>query len=894
MKTHTTINGREFDFEHHPAAPAIAVIRESAGLTGTKFSCGAGVCGACTVLVDGAPCVTCLMPARALRERDVTTIEHFDADNLHPVQRAFLVHDGLQCGFCTPGFIMEAIAFYERRRAEFGTAEPTRSEIAAAMAGHLCRCGAYVGIYEAIRSAIVGDFDNYTSLEHARRDGLEKVTGSAQYTVDVQLPGMLDAALLGSPHANARVVSVNTARAEAMDGVKAVVDVLSDSHRVARYVGCPIVAVAAVDRATAKRAIDAIDVTYEVRDFVVDADQAMRAGAPVVYPEPKKSPPNASEGPIPPGSWDHNVRTPILNRALSKSKGTAQRALAAVRRGQKGLHLIEATYQSPAQSHAAFEPHACVAHWESAERLTVYASTQSIAHLHQLIVKAWNLKPDNVTVLSPYVGGAFGAKQGMLLENSAAIALARKAGAPVKLVFSRRDELVHGGCRASVKNEIALVVDDHGSPRGLTSRAYGNTGIAVQSQVVGWQRFTYKGPKDCEDFDVTTNSGPVKPMRAPSGPAAFFALESAVDEAAHRLRMDPVSLRRKWDDSDVRESLYDWIDSIPEWRARHEPGHDTGRFQSGIGFAIGNWFTVYSNSTRVQIDTSPEGGLVVSCAVQDMGQGARSVLAKAVADALGIPISQVNTSIGHSGHVKGPTASASRVTASIYPCALEAADMLRTRLTGAAVAQLQVTAAVWTDGGVRHARGFLPLPELLAVLPSISVTSKRRGANGPLDLLGMAPSGEPDASLFPRMTGSVCLMSVRVDTRLGRVHPEKVWVGMSVGRIVNPVLADSQIYGAVIQSLGLSITEERQYDNTTGTLLSSGMEEYRIPGMGEVPLVETFFDQSRFSGMKGGACGLSELATLAIPPALGNAVFNATGWRPTIYPLTPDRVLGRV
>ena len=144
------------------------------------------------------------------------------------------------------------------------------------------------------------------------------------------------------------------------------------------------------------------------------------------------------------------------------------------------------------------------------------------------------------------------------------------------------------------------------------------------------------------------------------------------------------------------------------------------------------------------------------------------------------------------------------------------------------------------------------------------------------------------------MTGSVCVMTVEVDTRLGRVIPKQVWMGISAGHIVNPPLADSQIYGAVIQNLGFTLTEERHYDPHTATLLSSGMEEYRIQGIGDTPPVTTFYDETRFSKMKGGASGLAELSTLAIPAALGNAVFHATGWRPIELPLTPARVLPHV
>lgn len=891
-----TFNGNAVTFSHDPDASAIEIIRDSLGLTGTKYSCGAGVCGVCTVLVNGSPCVTCLTPAGALDQKEVTTIERFGAEDLHPVQRAFLVHDALQCGFCTPGFVVESIAFFDRWRAEHGKTEPSREQIAEALAGHLCRCGANVGIYEAVRTALRGDFDNedpmaHSHLEHARRDGLEKVTGRARYTVDVQLPNMLVGKILSSPHAHALVKAVWTERANAIEGVKAIVTVMDDPHHVVRYVGTPILAVAAIDEETADAALAAIEIEYEVRPFVVDPIAARAPGAPVVYPERRKHAPNASEGPIPPGKWNGNERTPILNSILSKRRSVAARAVQESQSAATELQLITHTYITPAQTHTALEPHACVAHWTTPDHLTVYASTQGISQLQQQIAKRYKLKRENVNVISPYVGGAFGSKQGFIVENRAAIELAEKAGAPVKLVFSRLQEMTFGGCRPMVHNELSMAVDARGSLRGLVSRAYGYTGTAVQSQVAPWLRFMYHGPKDCRDIDVVTNTAPARPMRAPGGPAAFWALESAVDEVAHRLRIDPVALRRQWDMSDVRESLYAWVESIPEWKNRADAPVGAGRFRSGIGFAAGNWFSAYSNGTRVQIETSSAEGVVASCAVQDMGQGSRSVIARAVADTLGVPISTVDARVGNSDYVEGPICSASRATASLYPASIEAAELLRERLVSVAARELRIEGASWSNGGVLHSRGHIPLSELVAKISAQKVISNKRGANSVRDVLGRFPEGELGISLFPKMTGSVCVMSVDVDTRLGRIFPRKVWVGMSAGHIVNPTLADSQIYGAVIQNLGLALTEERHHDPTTGTLLTFGLEEYRIQGIADTPQIEIHYDQTRFAKMKGGASGLSELSTVAIAPALGNAVFHATGWRPTELPLTPERVL---
>src|SRR5829696_2789132 len=192
-KLSVKVNDNEHALDANPDEPAVGVLRDRLGLTGTKLVCGAGVCGACTVLVDGTPMVSCLLPCSALEEREVTTVEGLGGT--HPVQRAFAAHDALQCGYCTPGFVMEAAAFVDAWQ---GDEPPTRAEIADAMAGHLCRCGAYQAIYAAIADACTGAYDQPAEIDPPRVEAMEKVTGSARYTTDVRLDGQLEGVIVRS------------------------------------------------------------------------------------------------------------------------------------------------------------------------------------------------------------------------------------------------------------------------------------------------------------------------------------------------------------------------------------------------------------------------------------------------------------------------------------------------------------------------------------------------------------------------------------------------------------------------------------------------------------------------------------------------------------------------
>lgn len=309
----TTINGIENELaDVGVTETAVHSLRQRCQLTGTKLVCGSGVCGACTIRVNGTPMVSCLLPAHHLEGQSIQTIEQYAGENLHPVQRAVMVHDGLQCGYCTPGFIIESIAFYERWREIEGTKRPSREEVAAALAGHLCRCGAYLGIYAAVQAACAGEFDEATEVIPQRVDALEKVTGAAKYTTDIQLNGQLVGQILRSPYAHARVVAIDTTATAQMPGVKAIANFV-EPGAVMRYVGQSLTAVAATDHDTAQAALAAITIQYEQLPTVIGLEAAMAANAPEIWQNAQSEAPSAGEGLTLPGTWEGNVRKTRIN-----------------------------------------------------------------------------------------------------------------------------------------------------------------------------------------------------------------------------------------------------------------------------------------------------------------------------------------------------------------------------------------------------------------------------------------------------------------------------------------------------------------------------------------------------------------------------------------------------
>ena len=863
---------------------ALDVIRTGVGLTGAKLGCGAGTCGACTVLVDGEPQVTCLLPATSLADREITTVEAIGkgtaSADLHPIQRAFLAADALQCGYCTPGYIVEAAAFHDRWRAEHGTTEPSRDDIAAALAGHLCRCGAYTAIYAAVAAACRGDHDT-DQVEYARVDGPAKVTGAAKYTVDVQLEGMLEGHIVRSPVAHGILRSIDLSAASAMPGVVAVHRLVPDDGRI-RFVGQEIAAIAAVDADTARAAVRQVALDIEALPAVITIDDAQKAGAPVLYPDRKarKTIPNASEGPLLGASWDGNTRGPFSASALMRPR----RARKGIDDAAKAGSLVADTWEAHVQCHTTLEPHAAVARFD-AGRLEVWASTQSCAHLAEDLAQRFKLK-DEVVVHAEYVGGGFGAKVGLQMETLVAVELARAAGAPVRVALSREEELITGGFRPGQRVEMAVAMSVNGSLMGISHQSVNDSGVAVGHLSGILTRVMYPSPKkDLDDFDVVTNTPPGKPFRGPGGPATFFALEGAIDQLAHDTGEDPIEVRRRWDPNVPRLKLYDWIETLDAWNDRGPVGQDTGRYRRGVGLASGGWYHFFDPHTQLELEAGP-AGFVARTACQDMGNGTRALIAAAVGQRLGVPATAIDVAIGDSRAVHGPISAGSRTASSLTPAAEDAADQLIEAMVD--LAEAKGLGSVPVAGGVTSGNGsVVPWSEILqGEAPIRTVGRRRRDYKA-----AVLPFAIEQIKLGRVFAGVVNLTEVEVDTRLGRVTAREAWVGVGVGRIVCPPVARSQMEGATVQGISYALYEQRHLDPSTGHLLTHGLDDYRIAGIGDIPPIHVHFEEAGFEHVRGGAVGIGEIGSVAVPASIANAVFHATGIRPRRLPLNPRYAL---
>jgi xanthine dehydrogenase YagR molybdenum-binding subunit len=881
VRVDTTVNGGAVTLQVDADDVALDAVRDHLGLTGSKLACGHGACGACTMQLDGTPVTTCILPATALHGRRLTTVEGLARGKaLHAVQRAFMAHDGLQCGYCTPGFVVEAAAFVDRWRSEQGTRRPDRDAIADALSGHLCRCGAYEQIYGAVAGACEGHFDDAAREKSPRVDARQKVTGKARYTVDVRLPRMLHAKVLHAPVAHASVTRLDWTAALALPGVHGAVDLLGGKK--IRYAGQHIVAIAAESERIAERAVALVQVEYDVQPAAVGLDAAAAEGAELVYQgrSERRRPPNASEGPLLPAPWSANVRGPF--KVFSKRAGAANREIA---RAKAAGTVAEGAFSTSVQCHTCLEPHAAVARFEG-RKLRVYLSTQAVTSMARDIAERWGMPADDVEVIADYVGGGFGSKATLTTEVIVAVELAKLTRRPVRYAYDRRQELTLGGYRPATQIEVQLAADAAGEMTGLRAITRSDSGVAVGHVCSLMMRLIYPvAPRQLEDWDVTTHAAPAKPFRGPGGPQAFFALEQTVDALAFARGEDPIDVRRRWDPNPGRRRLYEWAEALPVWRDRPAHGSSRGRYRRGVGLAAATWMVFTEPKAKVELRAGRDG-IRLRQSSQDMGNGTRTVLADTVAEQLGVPRRDVKIEIGDSRYIHGPMSAGSRTTSSVVPACVDACDQIKAALLRHAVRRHGLRRAHAGAVAVEHATGALPYAELLREIDPVTVVGRRARSEGGFFLppiMGLATERA--------VTTSVVVTEVEVDTRLGGVRVLETWGGFNAGRIVSPVLARSQAAGGMIQSVSFALYEERRLDPRRGFLLTGGLEDYRIIGLGDIGRVHVHFDEEGFDRIPGRQVGLSELTTLGVPAAIGNAVFHATGWRPRALPLRPDRVL---
>ncbi|MDO8690370.1 MAG: molybdopterin-dependent oxidoreductase, partial [Dehalococcoidia bacterium] len=525
------VNGRKRRLRVGPEETLLQVLRERLRLTGTKKGCGAGQCGACTVLLDGEPVNSCLMLAVRAGGHSVTTIEGLGSrEKPHALQQAFLDHGAVQCGFCTPGAILSAKALLDRNP------RPERDEIRDALSGNLCRCTGYEPIIEAVEAVSRGDRPAGPILW--RPDGLDKVLGATMYAGDMAFPGMLHAMTMRSTVPHARVAAIHAERAKASGAVVLTSSdipgalkfgpgvgqwVLAAVGEEVRMVGEPLALVAARSETAALDALRLIEVEYETLPVLSSAEQSLAPGAPLLHRDRKD------------------------NVCIRMSQGAGEEEPAQ----EASDVVVERSYRTPMQEPAFLEPEAAVAVPESDGSLTVYCATQSPFPVRKMVAQILALPEDRVRIVATTGGGAFGGKADLSLQAHAAL-LAMRAGKPVRLEWSREESMLSHAKRHPLHLHASLSSDREGNLTGMEATVVGDAGpytgnsplalLLTLSSMTGPYRFPRSRASGLMAFTNNPNGGLLRGM---GGLHANTLRESMMDMLAQRLGLDPARFRRK-------------------------------------------------------------------------------------------------------------------------------------------------------------------------------------------------------------------------------------------------------------------------------------------------------------------------------------------------------------
>lgn len=724
-----------------------------------------------------------------------------------------------------------------------------------------------------------------------RIDGHLKVSGSARYTFDANPEGLLYGRVVRSPHPAAVIKSIDLSAAKGMPGVKAVMEIASVGDR-AIFAGQDVAAIAAERPEQAMDAALAVQVKYEVQPFVVDTREAMKKGAPAVHQKAVKDKrtegdPEAASGPT------ENIGN--VRPGRSQKKGNAGKGL----RQAEVVH--EATYETQCHTHSALETHGICVRWDDDEHMTVWASTQSIFGARGDMADMFGLKAENVKVITEFLGGGFGAKFGANAPGSAlgkiAGELARQAKRPVKLMLDRREEHLCTGNRPDSIQEVKLGAKKDGSLTAIHIKAHGSAGVGTGAGV-GRNAFGIysKCPNILvESADVFTHAGPGTAFRAPGHPQGAFAIESALDELARKVSVDPIDLRLRHDGHPVRRYQLELGSKKFDWSQKRKRSAQMrqrkARIRRGVGVASSIWGDYGRPGAVATVVVQKDSTIEVRNGIQDIGTGIGTLLAQITADVFGRPLDSVVVKIGNSELGNGTGSGGSKTTATITPAVRNAAEKVKQQLTQLAAKKLDTAPGKikWGSGGeVSFGRKKLSFVELCKAMDGDSMIAT--GTRG--DSYGAHPMKAPGSSVY--QIAGVQFAEVEVDTWTGIVTAKQMLAVHDCGRVINDLTVRSQINGGIILGTGYALTEQRIMDRDLGVMLNANLEQYKACGAIDCPEIEIILTEVAAGNNSTGAIGIGEPATIPTAAAIANAVGDALGVHVRSLPLTPDRVLDAI
>lgn len=906
-----SVNGKRFDVLVEAHEMLANVIREKIGLTGTKMGCSQGSCGACTILVNNEPVLSCITPAMRFENAHITTIEGIDQEGTpHRLQQKFVEKGAVQCGFCTPGMVMTALDFVHKNP------HPTVDEIKDSLSGNVCRCTGYKKIIEAVAEYV----NEKPSLEVASPisgskvgvgrpsiDALKKVQGMADYADDYKIKGALYVKFVRSIYPHAIIVGIDSLDAAKLQGVRYIVTgnelpitfgvlpISQDETAIAidktRYIGEIVAAVAADTEEIAAQACKLIRVNYKpIKAFLTIDDSLNDIGMNEKIHAHTK--------------YNNNVHKKAELRFDNQDEGLKKAAI-----------VSKMSFDFEGISHGFTEPHAATAYWDE-NGLTIITSTQVTHYLHRALAKTLKVPLSRVRVIKPYVGGGFGGKSDPFPHEIIIAHISRKTGKPVRVCLSREEVFLTNHGRHPSRMSIQLGADNEGILKVLDAEiaidggAYGSFGVVTSYYNGVLLQAPYKiNNLGFRTYRVYTNKPQCGAMRGHGAVNSRFAVESLIDDIAHRIKMDPVELRMKnFLDSNTttvgqyritsngsRESIQK-VAEQSDWKNKH------GKSEYGHGFGVGCGFFISGSAmpiirndipqSTVHLKVDFDGRVLITSGANDIGQGSDTMLAVIVAEVLGISMDKIFVLGADTLLTPVDLGSySSRVTFMAGNAAKDAAENLKKEIAGAISTQyrLGVEELSFSNDRVFSFDKSVDLnwneavDILIANRGAVSVSGKYISPKLGGDFKGAG------AGLSPSYSFGACVAEVKVDTQTGQVKLLNVWGAHDCGKAINPLAVEGQLEGSWHMGIGQALSEEMKYYN--GLLLNNNFLDYKIPTTLDTPDIHTNIIESNDPEGPFGAKECGEGALHPVIPAIGNAIYDAVGIRVTKLPIKAEDIL---
>ena len=994
MKLQLKINAKIHEIEATPGETLFSVLRRL-GYYGVKFGDEQGLSGSDTVIFDSKPINSSLMLAAQTEGHLIVTIEslgeHPDqgwrkTDGLHPIQQAFVESGAIQCGYCTPAQVLAAKALLDKNP------NPSELEVREAISGVLCRCTGYAKPVQAIlRAAAVmrGETQPETDLgwiwfqpdeklpggidsslggykgepqtrvmpkliltpdrspyktvgkPEKKVDAIKLAQGKPAFAADIEPRGLLHAKVLRSPHAHARIKHIDTSKAKALEGVAAVLtwldiprvvystagqsdpipgplDAFSLDNKV-RFVGDRVAFVAAETAEIAEAAIKLIDVEYEVLDAILDMALAMKPGSVRIHDEPEYV--NFADS-----HPEKNLASEIRIDIGDVEKGFAE-----------ADHIFEAEYEVPKVQQAHIEPHVCVTYWDEDDRLVIRTSTQVPFHVRRMLAPVLGLPIKRIRVIKPRIGGGFGGKQEVLMEDVAAhLTIATRH--PVLYEYTREEEFIAARSRhpmrvrmkTGVKNDGTITANsmyalsDTGAYGCHALTVTGNTGHKSMGLYVGDGEYR-KAPNIRFYADVVyTNTPPAGAFRGYGVPQGYWPLDRHMEKIARALGFDSLDFRLKnaihageyhpfstaWNEgreprpeivhtvgleqcvAQARATI-GWDDKFGNATWHSSPDVATGRKRKGIGVAMVMQGTAipYLDMGGALIKMNDDGSFNLQIGATDLGTGSDTVLAQMAAEVLGVPIDDMicySSDTDFTPFDKGAYASSTTYISGTAAtnAAKDVAGQIKTR-----AAKMFNERASADKAKAPYTLEDIHLENRQAISPdgrSISLAEIALDTLHHNDQRQIMASASYVSPSSPPPFGAQ-FAEVTVDTETGSVTVDRLVMAVDSGIIINPLTASGQIEGGMIQALGYAVCEEMRYD-LLGTAREQDLGDYHIFRADEVPALETIFVETFEPSHPFGVKAVAEIPMDGVAPAVGNAILDAIGANVDQNPATPERV----